>query len=115
QVDGQRIRQAVAEIQARRMPAAFPEVDVKSIECAAGQYGRTAAWAQALYDHADFDGLVWRSRQFNDSYAVMLWGDRVDRFQDLSIGPTIAPLPLYAGAGFDEVQHLADQSGITVI
>jgi hypothetical protein len=26
-----------------------------------------------------------------------------------------APLPLFAGAGFDEVQHLADQSGITVI
>jgi hypothetical protein len=85
------------------------------IECAARHYDRTAAWAQALYDHADHDGLVWRSRQFNDSYVVMLWGGRVDRFQDLGIDPDTAPLPLCAGVGFDEVQQLADQSGITVI
>ena len=74
------------------------------------QYPRTAAWGQALYNHADFDGLIWRSRQFNDSFALMLWGDRVDRFADLE-----APLPLYAGAGFDEVQQLADDFGITVV
>jgi hypothetical protein len=88
---------------------------VELIECTARQYGRTAAWAQALYDHADYDGLVWRSRQFNDSYAVMLWGDRVERFDDLDVDPSTPPLPLFAGVGFDEVQQLADQSGITVI
>ena len=45
----------------------------------------------------------------------MLWGDRVDRFNDLDPDPTNAPLPLYAGAGFDEVQQLADECDITVI
>ena len=60
------------------------------IESSSSQYSRTAAWGQALYDHADYDGLVWRSRQFNDSYALMLWGHRVDRFNDLDPDPTNA-------------------------
>ena len=85
------------------------------IESSARQYPQTAAWGQALYDHADYDGLIWRSRQFNDSLALMLWGDRVDRFGDLEADPDNAPLPLYAGAGFDEVLRLADDCGITVI
>jgi hypothetical protein len=85
------------------------------IESSARQYPRTAAWGQALYDHGDYDGLVWRSRQFNDSYALMLWGDRVDRFKDLDVDQTSAPLSLFAGAGFDEVQQPADDCGITVI
>jgi hypothetical protein len=85
------------------------------IESSSRQYPRTAAWGQALYNHADFDGLIWRSRQFNDSFALMLWGDRVDRFADLEVDPDIAPLPLYAGAGFDEVQQLANDCGITVV
>jgi hypothetical protein len=85
------------------------------IESGSRQYPRTAAWGQALHDHADCDGLIWRSRQFNDSFALMLWGDRVNRWEDLEADPDNAPLPLYAGAGFDEVQQLADDCGITVI
>jgi hypothetical protein len=85
------------------------------IESSAVEYGLTAAWGQALHDHAHYDGLVWRSRQFNDSYALMLWGDRVDRFTDLEADPNLAPLPLFVGAGFEEVQQLADDCGITVI
>jgi hypothetical protein len=85
------------------------------IESSSWQYPRTAAWGQALYDLADYDGLIWRSRQFNDSFALMLWGDRVRRFDDLEVDPNDAPLPLYAGAGLDEVQQLADDCGITVI
>ncbi len=38
-----------------------------------------------------------------------------DRFNDLDPDPTNAPLPLYAGAGFDEVQQLANECDITVI
>ena len=57
----------------------------------------------------------WRSRQFNDSFALMLWGDRVNRFDDLEADSNNAPLPLHAGAGFDEVQQLADDCGITVV
>jgi hypothetical protein len=86
------------------------------IETSASQYPRTALWAQALYDHADgFDGLVWRSRQFNDSLAMMLWGDRVSRFDDLRSDPGQPPLPLFFGPGFEMVLELANESGITVI
>jgi hypothetical protein len=52
--------------------------------------------------------------KFNDCYALMLWANRVDRFNDLEPDPTNAPLPLYA-AGFDEVQQLADECDITII
>jgi hypothetical protein len=86
------------------------------IETSANQYPRTALWAQALHDRRDsFDGLVWRSRQFNDSLALMLWGDRVSRFDDLQFHPDESPLPLIAGPGLEMVQRLADDSGITVI
>ncbi|MGH3634309.1 MAG: RES family NAD+ phosphorylase [Mycobacterium sp.] len=85
------------------------------IETSARQYPRTAAWGQAFYDHDDYDGLVWRSRQFNDSYAVMLWGDRVKRRKDIDVDDANAPLSLYLGAGFDEVQQLADDWFITVV
>jgi hypothetical protein len=85
------------------------------IESSSRQYPRTAAWGQAIYDLGNFDGLVWRSRQFNDSYSLMLWGDRVDRFKDLALDTKSAPLSLWVGAGFDEVQKLADDRGITVV
>lgn len=85
------------------------------IESPASQYPRTARWGQALYDLGGFDGLVWRSRLFNDSLALMLWGDRVDRFTDLEVDPDQPPLLLYGGVGFDEVQQLADDIGVTVI
>jgi RES domain-containing protein len=85
------------------------------IETSARQYPRTAACGQALYNLGDFDGLVWRSRQFNDSYAVMLWGDRVQRRKDIDVDDANPPLSLYLGAGFDEVQQLADDCLITVV
>src|SRR5262249_27382848 len=88
----------------RRLRATHGEL----IESRSRQYPRTAAWGQALHDLADHDGLIWRSRQFNDSFALMLWGDRVSRFDDLEVDLDDAPLPFYAGAGFDEVQQLAD-------
>jgi hypothetical protein len=85
------------------------------IESSARQYPRTAAWGQALYDLGDYDGLVWHSRQFDDSYAVMLWGDRVKRRKDIDVDEANAPLSLYLGPGFDEVQQLADDCLITVV
>jgi hypothetical protein len=85
------------------------------IESSARQYPRTAAWGQAFYDHDDYDGLVWRSRQFSDSYAVMLWGDRVKRRKDIDVDAANPPLSLYLAAGFDEVQQLADDWFITVV
>lgn len=85
------------------------------IETGSADYHRTATWGQALYDLGGYDGLVWRSRQFNDSYALMLWGDRVNRFMHLEVDPSNAPLLLYGGVGLDEVQRLADDAGITVV
>lgn len=85
------------------------------IESSARQYPRTAAWGQALYNLGDYDGLVWHSRQFNNSFAVMLWGDRVKRRKDIDVDNANPPLSLYLGVGFDEVQQLADDCGITVI
>jgi RES domain len=86
------------------------------IETGARQYPRTALWGQALHDHdGEFDGLVWRSRQFNDSFAIMLWGDRVSRFEDLQFDPDAFPLPLFAGPGLELVQELAIDFDITVI
>lgn len=86
------------------------------IETGAKQYPRTALWGQALYDHAGaFDGLIWRSRQFNDSLALMLWGDRVARFTDLGPHPGTAPVPLFAGEGFETVRELAEAVLVTIV
>lgn len=85
------------------------------IESSARQYPRTAAWGQALYDLGDHDGLVWQSRQFNASYAIMLWGDRVKRRKDIDVDEANPPLSLFLGPGFDEVQQLADDGLITVV
>jgi len=86
------------------------------VENGANQYLRTALWGQALYDHADhFDGLIWRSRQFKDSLALMLWGDRVDRFTSLRAHPETAPIPLFGGQGYETVRELAEAAGITII
>lgn len=86
------------------------------VESSAQHYPRTARWAQALYDcDPGFDGLIWRSRQFNDSYALVLWDGRVRRFDHLEFDRTRAPLPLYVGAGLSKVQQHADECGITVV
>jgi hypothetical protein len=86
------------------------------IETGAKQYPQTARRGQTLYDQAaGFDGLIWRSRQFNDSFALMLWGDRVARFTDLAPHPSVAPVPLYAGDGFETVRELAEATRITIV
>jgi hypothetical protein len=85
------------------------------IESSARQYPRTAAWGQGLYDLGNHDGLVWQSRQFNASYAIMLWGDRVKRRKDIDVDEANPPLSLFLGPGFDEVQQLADDGLITVV
>ncbi|OBB12801.1 hypothetical protein A5662_07705 [Mycobacteriaceae bacterium 1482268.1] len=86
------------------------------IEASSRQYPRTALWGKALYEcDPPFDGLIWRSRQYDDSLAIMLWGDRVKRFKDLKSEPDTPPLPLYIGEGLDKVLELADDCGITVI
>jgi hypothetical protein len=41
----------------------------------ASTYSATVRWAQAAHD-ASFDGLVWMSRQCNDTKAYVFFGDR---------------------------------------
>ncbi|MED5813441.1 RES family NAD+ phosphorylase [Mycolicibacterium sp. 050232] len=86
------------------------------IEPGARHDPRTAEWGKALYElDGGSHGLVWRSRQFNDSLAVMLWGDRVSRFDHLEPQPGQAPLPLFLGDGYERVMQLANDFGVTVV
>ena len=53
------------------------------------------------------------SRQYDTALALILFGDRVQE-TELDIAPTAIPMPLALGAGFDNVQDLADQGDITI-
>ena len=52
------------------------------------------------------------SRQYDTALALILFGDRVRETVD--IAPTVIPVPLALGAGFDNVQDLADRADITI-
>lgn len=83
------------------------------IETKAEQYGRTASWAASLHRRlGKADGLVWVSRKFDTSFALVLFGDRVAR-SDLEV--IDSPLPLFLGSGYAEVQRVAELAGITIL
>ncbi len=83
------------------------------IDSEADQYPALAAWGQALHDcSAAVDGIVWRSRHYDDSYALMLFGDRVHRRALELVQP---PLPLAVGRGLERVNELAEQAGVTLV
>jgi len=85
----------------------------KLIESEADCYPQLAPWGQALHDcPADADGLLWRSRHFDDAYACVLFGDRVGRRELEVVAP---PLPLALGRGFELVEELAEDAEITLI
>ena len=58
------------------------------------------------------DGIVWRSRHYDDSYAFVLFGDRVRRQEFRVVEP---PLPLAVGRGLERVMELAEQADITIV
>ncbi|MGH2802372.1 MAG: RES family NAD+ phosphorylase [Thermoleophilaceae bacterium] len=83
------------------------------IDSEADQYPALSAWGQALHDcRAEPDGLVWRSRQYDDAYVLVLFADRVPRRELEVVEP---PLPLAIGRGLDRVMELAEQAGITLV
>jgi hypothetical protein len=83
------------------------------IDCEADHYPALAAWGQTLHDcPAEPDGIVWRSRHYDDSYALMLFADRVGRGELHVREP---PLPLGAGRGLERVLELAEQANIAII
>jgi hypothetical protein len=82
------------------------------IESEAEHYPALAEWGQALHDcAAEPDGLVWRSRHYDDAYALILFADRVGRRELEVIAP---PLPLAGGPGLERVFELAERAGITL-
>jgi hypothetical protein len=83
------------------------------IDSGADQYPALASWGQALHDcPAAPDGIVWRSRHYDDSYVFVLFGDRVPRRELQIVEP---PLPLAVGRGLERVMELAEQAGITIL
>jgi hypothetical protein len=83
------------------------------IDSEADRYPALAAGGQALHDcPAEPDGLLWRSRHYDDTYALLLFGDRVRR-RDLEI--VEPPLPLALGPGLERVLELAERAGITLV
>jgi hypothetical protein len=83
------------------------------IDSEARQYSRTVAWAAALHARQEeADGLIWVSRKFDTSFALVLFGDRVLR-SDLSV--VEPPVPLFLGSGYAEVQRIAELAGISIL
>jgi hypothetical protein len=86
---------------------------VELIEAEARQYARTAAWAAALHAAMEgADGLSWVSWKFDTSFSLVLFGDRVRRVDLEVVEP---PVPLFLGAGFAEVERVAELAGITIL
>jgi RES domain len=82
------------------------------IDSEADRYPELSAWGQALHDcPAEPDGLVWRSRHYDDAYALLLFADRVRRRELAVIEP---PLPLAVGRGLELLMGLAERAGITL-
>jgi hypothetical protein len=76
-------------------------------------YPVLTGWGQAFHDcPAAPDGVVWRARHYDDSYAFLLFGDRVRR-RELRV--VVPPLPLAVGRELERVLELAEQANITIL
>jgi RES domain len=83
------------------------------IDSEADHYPVLAGWGQALHDcPAAPDGLVWRSRHYDDSYTLLLFADRGRRSQLRVVKP---PLPLGVGRGLELAMEHAEEAGITIV
>jgi RES domain len=83
------------------------------IDSEADDYPALAAWGQALHDTpARAEGIVWRSRHYDDTYSLVLFGDRVRRHE---LEVVEAPLPLALGRGLERMKELAERAGITLV
>lgn len=74
-------------------------------------YTQTRLWARAIYlQHSDIDGLVWKSRQHDDSDAFVLFGDRV-KPGDLRIASSTVRFTDDVSTGY-EIQQMAQRLGV---
>ncbi|HXA54848.1 MAG TPA: RES family NAD+ phosphorylase [Solirubrobacteraceae bacterium] len=77
------------------------------------EYAQIARWGESLYHcHERPDGLLWVSRQYELSPAVMLFGGRVHEHELKFDYPDI--LPLWTGPGLVDVMQAAAKAGITI-
>ncbi len=78
-----------------------------------GDYVRTVSWARAIHQaFPTVDGMVWMSRQFNASRALVLFGDRVGAPE---LGVVVHAVPLRLGPGRARVDRAANESDILII
>jgi hypothetical protein len=83
------------------------------IESPASEYPATTAWSLALYQCPRTpDGILWTSRQYDRSAALILFGRRVRR-RDLEV--VQPPRPLAFGNGLEDVRAAAEQAAILII
>lgn len=83
------------------------------IEPGPAHYAATARWAEAVHhSNSDIAGLVWVSRQFDTSKALVAFGDRVGAEPFIERGESRA---LYRGAGYRLVQRAAADAGVTLV
>ena len=83
------------------------------IESEAADYADTVPWSLAFHDSAATpDGLCWRSRQHNDSLAIMLFGTRVteDELAVVRSSSSLATAPAE-----ERLYAFADSAGIAII
>ena len=86
---------------------------IELLECGPAHYSATAKWASALHGSDDnVAGLLWVSRQFDTSKALVAFGDRLGPEPFVARGE---PRSLYRGAGFRLVQRAASDAGITLM
>jgi hypothetical protein len=83
------------------------------IESDAAHYAETVPWSLALHDvPARPDGLCWRSRQHDDSLALMLFGTRVSESDLAVVRPAESLARRPAG---DVVYEFAEAADIAII
>lgn len=83
------------------------------IDSPASEYPALARWGAAFYDCPEEpDGIIWMSRQYDRSAALMLFGGRVSR-RDLEV--VEPPLPLGFGRGLEDVRDAAEAAGILIV
>jgi hypothetical protein len=84
------------------------------VEAEPDDYPLTALWAERFHAAPEApDGLYWRSRQYDSSFALLLFGDRVGGSElRVVLDETIA---LWQGEGLDEVLAAAERASITIV
>ncbi len=107
-------RRRLSLIQLRGLGLRKLEIERRQlIDSDADTYPVTRKWAQALYERdAKADGLIWTSRQHDQSEALLLFGTRVRRSELRIVRSPQSLAP--PGPGWDALLECAEAAGIRV-